>query len=333
MPDISALVGVPDYDDDEASFSLEDLMGLAPKVVDKATKSSDKKRGNKKKKKKAKNKSGPMNNSDNCMLLKQRAEPQQPQEEDLASLPSLIPVKFPLDNMIHKSNTEKPKRKKLRGRPPSSPPGRTVFSTTNGAIERGKPKRRKESSSSRLVGFNRSKSLDGSYNTIVTQLSFETPDDLKNRRRRASIGSYQVEFGNTFSPIAHAGALHKKLELKGGDSFSNVLEKVSKWKKVAKQDDRISMRSHRTIDGTLAANHDSMKSEKEGSGQTRWSGGSPVKKKIELSLSPRRSSLLLASDKDKEDLNDYLAQAFLRNLNRRRSIENKAAIYEEPSDC
>lgn len=86
------------------------------------------------------------------------------------------------------------------------------------------------------------------------------------------------------------------------------------------------MRSHRTIDATLAANHDDgMKSEKEGLGQTRWSVALWWKRRSSL-LSISKTYILTSCNRQGRRGSEWLSGPNLpSNLNRRRSIENGAS--------
>lgn len=223
------------------------------------------------------------------------------------------------------------------------------------------------------------------------------------RRRGALINAHQVEFGRSFSSIAHASGLHKKID-KNDESFSDVLDKVAEWKKTTKRDDRLSMRATRSIDIDMEEEEDVKQVSKEevsdlkrnakrektalactrerSSGKERWSGkkrlslkersaeipfetqyrrkkslrnmggslrnifagssGDPSRKKISLRTKSRGSSRNVRTQPSvnskppsckadlaeplppKQEIDNYLGQAFVRHLSRQLSKSQSA---------
>jgi hypothetical protein len=79
----------------------------------------------------------------------------------------------------------------------------------------------------------------------------------RRKRRGSSINAYPVEFGVSFSSLAHASGLRKKLH--GNDkhqqpfvkepTFEDVLEMLAKWNRKQKREEkRNSMRSFRSVE-------------------------------------------------------------------------------------
>jgi hypothetical protein len=249
LPDLFDLIKVSivdDFGDDDASFTMEDLMGhddISPTFEKDANKSHD------------------------AFVLGR--EEKKKFQKYLASCPEINFEKTTTTDSPRKHKSSK-KTKRTR-----EAPSRTV--SCNAADQRGdtlvRPKRElrkawaesrsfsciaevqtrevRNTASSRQKKESRKSHNDPLHSSVplyssFSRIDFEKEEDQRERRG-PSINAHQVEFGRSFSSIAHVSGPRKKID-KNDDSFSDVLDKIARWKKTTERDDRLSMRATRTID-------------------------------------------------------------------------------------
>jgi predicted CopG family antitoxin len=256
LPDLLNVIKVSAVDDfdDDASFTMEDLMDMDDKVKDEKSPTYKK----------------DTNRSHDKFILGRKE--QKEYQKCLASCPE-----FKFEETKTTDSPRKHKSSKKRNRTREAPSraascnaaatdqrGNTLVRSKGELREaRAAPSRSfsciaviqtgevKKTTLSRQKK-ERQKTQDDPLRSIVplhssfSRTDFEKGEDLR-RSRVSSINAHQVEFGSTFSPIAHASGLHKKID-KNDESFSDVLDKVAKWKRTTKRDDRLSMRATRSID-------------------------------------------------------------------------------------
>jgi hypothetical protein len=254
LPDLFDLIKVSNVDDfgDDASFTMEDLMDMGNKVNDDTTFKKD------------------ANTRSHDKFVLGREE-QKKYQKYLASCPEINDFETTTTDSPRKHRSSKkikrtreapsrtvscnaadqrynalvrPKREPRQGRTPPSRSISCIAMVQTGEVKKTtlsrQKKERRESHNDQLHS---SVPLHSSWSRI----DFEKDGDHR-KRRGSSINAHQVEFGTNFSSIAHASAgLHKKID-KNDESFSDVLDKVAKWKKTTKRDDRLSMRASRSID-------------------------------------------------------------------------------------
>jgi hypothetical protein len=130
------------------------------------------------------------------------------------------------------------------------------------------------------------------------------------KRRGASTTAYPVEFGASFSSIAHVSGLRKEVENdeERQQSFEETLDMVKMWKLQQKREERHSVRSCRSV-----------KDCENGMGLT------DKPRKVKTARKPHGTTT--RRKKEKEELEDYLADAFKRNLARRLSMDHLELVF------
>jgi hypothetical protein len=205
-----------------------------------------------------------------------------------ASCPTLRPIK------TQQKKRKKKKKKKERKNRPTIPERSVSFSATVRNPPGAEPLKAR-------VSPPRSKSFHSSFSSFY---GYNLEGEEWRKRQGASTTAYPVEFGASFSSSAHVSGLRKKIESDEGrqQSFEETLDMVKMWKREQKREERHSVRSCRSID---------------------------CENKMDLTDKPRKfktarkhQGTTTPRKEEKKDLEDYLADAFKRNLVRRLSLDN-----------
>jgi hypothetical protein len=354
LPDLDELVGVLEGDgddDDDASLTFEDLMGMSDSTFGDSNVNFTKKK---------------YNNASCDTISENEAASTRVTNimKKTASCPDL--------ELFGTQFSQKKKNIKMEPKASHAPPR-----TASALGSQPAKSRRSRIAPQSLSLHSRSLNILNSSTSLFRRVDLN--ENERRKRRGSSINAYPVEFGGSFSSLAHSSGLRKKLHgnnkhqqpFDKEPTFEEVLEMLAKWNRQQKREEKRnsnSMRSFRSVEpeSSMGLTGDK-KPIKDRAGPPRGSKqgrdlkkspmspssklgvGDEAKKKKKTKKSSkraRRSGLALLpadiratearlstsySNKKSKDLDEYWLEAFKRNLTSRCPIEKREVIVSFPS--